>query len=567
MKLIRPLGILVGLLLIVAVAALWWNRPTKADMADYVPADSLVYIEINSIPDIANAIQNSDAWKAASPVIGLANHSDNPSNLFASRLGLGPIQAVLASRAQIALVIVGVSTSEKEDLLRVKPEVALVVETHTAKWRMKSAVTDDIRRLADFAYGTSVCIERSNGIDYVECTDAKGDRKIIGAIDSSVVIIGNSEKAVENCLAVRHGQRPSLHSDAEMLRLRASLRSNSSLSFGYVSQTNAAKLVSLAGPMLIGKAPGDSQLERLLSDSAGKILRGVAWTTGPQAGLIEDHYQISLDSNVIRQLEPAFQNSDLNENYWKLIPNSFRSVTIYGSNSPQAAWSSLNSAVAIKLDAVSSVIFSSLLKSGLSGYGIEDPHNLIGALGTPVITLRPTLGEGSLLLAPVRDEEVLRRELSNALLRDGKGQILNGIQSEPVREKEFTALVINGFVILGKTENVLVYLAQLKNDEVITPERLETLRRLTRKNSAVTTYTNDRNSLLGTIAALSRFGGRTLTDDELTSLTDRFAKVEVSCTESTLNSNGIERRTLSAFGQFGSLISFAQADSATSPTR
>ena len=109
-------------------------------------------------------------------------------------------------------------------------------------------------------------------------------------------------------------------------------------------------------------------------------------------------------------------------------------------------------------------------------------------------------------------------------------------------------------------------MAQLKNNELITPERLESLRRLSNE-SAVNTYTNDRNSLLGTIAVLSRFGGRILTDKELTALTDRFSNIEISCTESTLNSSGIDRRTLSAFGQFGNLISFAQADSAKGTTR
>ena len=84
---------------------------------------------------------------------------------------------------------------------------------------------------------------------------------------------------------------------------------------------------------------------------------------------------------------------------------------------------------------MSSVIFSALLKSGLSGYGVEDPYNLIGALGTPVITLRPTLGEGSLLLAPVKDEVALRRELSNALLRDGKGQILAELDIKPCQRE------------------------------------------------------------------------------------------------------------------------------------
>ena len=567
MKFIRPILTLSVLLLIVAVIAIWWNKPTKSDMTNYAPADSLVYIEINSINDIINAINKSDVWKAVSPSIGLNNQPSEPTQLLASRLGLAPIQAVLASRAQMALVIVGVNTSEQEDLLRVKPEVALVVETHTAKWRMKSTAIADIKRLAEFAYGASVCTERSEDVDYVECLEPKGSRKIIGAVDGTVVIIGNSEKAVDNCLEVRRGQRPNLHTDAEMLQLRRQLGSDSTLSFGYVSQKNAAKLISMGGPLLLGKAPGDQQLERLLNDSASKILRSVAWTSSSKAGGIEDHYQISLDSDVVKHLEPAFQSSSLGEDYWKLVPASFRSVTLYRSNDPQAAWFSLDSAVASKLDAVSSVIFATLLKSGLTGYGIDDPKSLIAALTRPVLTIRPTLGEGSLLLAKAKDEEAVRRELTSAFLKDGKGQILNGLQSDPDRAKEFTAVFLDGFVLLGKTESVLIYLAQLRNNEVFTADRAKTVTQIVDKDAGVITFNNDRNSITNTIAALSRIGGRKLTDVELTALSDRVSQFEISSTESILNSKGIERRTRSAFGQFGSLISFAQADSANLPER
>jgi hypothetical protein len=567
MKFIRPILTLTALLLIVAVASFWWNRPTKADMADYVPADSLIYIEINSINDIINAINKTDVWKAVSPSIGLSNQPNTTSHLLAARLGLAPIQAVLASRAQMALVIVGVNTAEQDDLLRVKPEVALVVETHTSKWRMKSAAIEDIKHLAEFAYGTSACTERSADVDYVECLEPKGSRKIIGAIDGTIMIIGNSEKAVDSCLAVRRGQRPSLHTDVEMVQLRRQLRSDSNLSFGYVSQKNAARLISLGGPLLLGRAPDDRQLERLLNDSASKILRSIAWTSSTKSGAIEDHYQISLDPDVIKHLGPAFQTSSFDDDFWKMVPASFRSVTLYRSNSPQAAWSSLDSAVASKLDAVSSVIFATVLKSGLSGYGIEDPRKLITVLEAPVLTIRPTLGESSLLVARVKDEEAARRELTNAFLKDGKTQVLNGIQSDPDRAKEFTAVFLNGFLLLGKTESVMVYLAQLRNNEVLGTDRAKTLTQVVNEDAGVVTYNNDRNSIINTIAALSRIGGRRVSDAELAAISDRISQFEVSSTESTLNSNGIERRTKSAFGQFGSLISFAQADSANSIER
>jgi hypothetical protein len=568
MKLLRPLVILACLILLVTAAALWWNQPARVDMANYAPADSLVYIEINSIPDITNAIQQSEAWKTAAPIIGVNTKPQSRWTLVAARAGVAPVQAVISSRAQMALVVVGVNTAEKDDLLRVKPEVALVIETHTAKWRMKSAAVAAIHQLAKFAYGDSICTERVGDADYIECTEPNSARKLIGAISGTHVIIGNSDKAVETCLEVQRGQRPSLRTDPELSRSRTNLKSDSALAFGFVSQANAARLVSWAAPLLMGKAPGDQQLEQLLANSATKVLRGVAWTSVSSEGGIEDRYQISLEPEVVKRLEPAFETVDVNEDHWKLIPDSFRSLTIYRSKDPQAAWFSLDSALAMKLDALSSVIFASLLKSGLSGYGIENPKEVISELAPPVVTLRPILGEGSLLLARVKNEEQLRRALANNLLKEGRGQILSGIQSEPVKEKEFTAVLVDGFVVMGKTENILIYLAQVRNNEVLTPDHLAMLKLGNRLGApAVVTYTNERASLTSSIGALSTLNGRTLSGSELEAIQSHLNTIDVSCTESSLNSSGIERRTRSAFGQFGSLLAFAQADSSTSLKR
>ena len=75
----------------------------------------------------------------------------------AARAGVGPLEAVLFARAQIALVVVGMNTSEEDDTLKVRPEVALIAETHTSKWRTKPAAVEAVKKLADFAYGASMC--------------------------------------------------------------------------------------------------------------------------------------------------------------------------------------------------------------------------------------------------------------------------------------------------------------------------------------------------------------------------------------------------------------------------
>jgi len=564
MKILRSLVVLICLALVLALIALWWNRPVKVDMSDYVPADSLIYIEINSFTDLAKAIQETEAWQTTSTALG--NHSKPQGSLafLAARSGIGPVEAVVSTRAQMALVVVGVNTAEKENSLRIKPEVALVVETHTAGWRIKSTVVKNLKRLAEFAYGSSTCTERTAGADFVECVESSGSRKLIGAIDGTVVIIANSDKAVQNCLEVRSGQRPSLHTDPELLIAKKSLGSDSALSFGYVSQANSAKLFSLGAPLLLGKAPGDQQLEQLLGNSAAKILRGIAWASKATGGRIEDRYQISLEPEVTKQLEPAFEPTKSNDDFWKLVPDAFRSLTVYKSSDPQTAWFSLNSAAATKLDAMSSMLFASLLKAGLSGYGIENPRDVLGSMAPPVVTIRPVLGDGSLLLARVKDQEQLRRSLTSDLLREGKGQVLTGSQSEPDKNREFAAVFLDGSVILGKTENVAVYLAQLRNGEMITTDHSNVLRSLEQKHSAaITTYTSERESLTTVVSALSLLNGHPLSDAELVEVRKRLNKFNVSFTESRLNSNGIERVSLSAFGQFGNLLALAQADSST----
>jgi hypothetical protein len=567
MKILRPLIVLAVLIVLIAAAVLWWNQPVRVDMAEYVPADSLVYIELNSLTEVTKAIQETEAWKATSDITGLSTNPQSSLTLLAAKSGLGPVEGVISTRAQMALVIVGVNTAENEDSLRIKPEVALVIETKTSKWRIKSTVSQNLMKLANFAYGSAECKERSADAEFVECVETKGSRKLVGAIDGSVVIIGNSDKAVEACLAVRRGQRPSLHTDQEFHNTRSNLKGESALAFGYVSQTNSAKLFSWGAPLLLGKGPGDSQLEKLLSNSATKILRGVAWTSNAVAGKIEDRYQISLDPEVVKHLGPAFDKGNSDPDYLKLVPDAFRSFTVYKSKDPQAAWSSLGSAIAIKLDAVSAMLFASLLKSSLALYGIENPRDFLGTLDSPLITIRPVLGESSILLARVKDEGKLRVALSTDLLRDGKGQILTGYRSDPAKDKEFAAVFIDRFVVLGKSDSITVYLAQLRNNEMMGPDRIKALKLDHDDSPAVASFTGERESIVGVISVLSSLRGRTLTAKQLDEVRNRLNNLNVSLTESTLNSSGIERRSESAFGQFGSLLSLAQADSSATSIR
>jgi hypothetical protein len=179
------------------------------------------------------------------------------------------------------------------------------------------------------------------------------------------------------------------------------------------------------------------------------------------------------------------------------------------------------------------------------------------------MTIRSLLGDESLFLGRVKDEEQLRKVLA-PLVKEGRGQILNEPDDHPNRDKEFTALFTAGFLVLGKTENMLVYLDQLRNGETITPDKTQLSQF---PGAAVVTYTNERDSAASTSAVLARLSGQSVSQAELQRIEDRIAHISISSTDTRLNENGIDRRTQSAFGQFGNLLSLAVADSSTSNKR
>ncbi len=241
------------------------------------------------------------------------------------------------------------------------------------------------------------------------------------------------------------------------------------------------------------------------------------------------------------------------------MPESFQSLTIYRNKAPAAAWSSLDSAVAFKLDTLPAVLFGSVLRSSLSVYGISNPREVLATLSPPLLTLKPSQGaEGSILVARVNDEAKLRQSLAQEVFNGSRGEILEGLGSNPNPEKEFAAVFADGYVLLGKSENMSSSLVALRNSQA----RADDLKESSQESSApIVTYANDEARLNNFILTLLALQGRRLSTDELANLQTTFRRSGFSSTETRLNAFGIERTTRSAFGQFSTFVSHLQPDS------
>ncbi|HEX7956780.1 MAG TPA: hypothetical protein VF508_07560, partial [Pyrinomonadaceae bacterium] len=85
------------LLALAAFAWMWFTRPGRVDMAAYAPADSIVYVEADSLPAVFDAFTSTDAWRELAPAAGVETGTGRAGWLtrFISFTGLGPSDAVV----------------------------------------------------------------------------------------------------------------------------------------------------------------------------------------------------------------------------------------------------------------------------------------------------------------------------------------------------------------------------------------------------------------------------------------------------------------------------------------
>lgn len=559
MKLVRGFVVVSILALIVAAAWFAWHRPRNADMADYAPADSLVYLESNSLLEIAESLANTDAWKVLSPFLEpeVAQRPNRWLAHFLAWTGVGPTSKVILCRAQVAMVMLDLGASEQGETLTIRPEAAILVETHTSERRIRETIEEALRRFAEKSYRQPT-FQRTNvdQTEFLVWTAPEGDRQIVATIDGSLLIVGNSERAARICLEVRRSHRTSLSQNPELRQMRINLAADRALAFGFVSSSHAAQLLSLGAPLLIGRAPGDLKFERTIATGAAKVLGGIGWSSQSHRGGIEDRYLFSLQPTVVSRLRPVFRGSETESRGLEMLPDDVHSLTIYKFEDPAATWRIFESAVSAQLDTLSAVVFTSLAKSALLPYGIEQPEKFLHAVGPELITarLKPDAVR-ALLIARVGNESVLREMF---IKPGGPGRSDRIGQNELIVFPDKRAIsFFDGYLLMGLEEDVR-RCVQTRNSEPAIPselrfERLAHFAPLS-GSTALVTYTNEARHLQNFISAVSRAGDGTRTVSAVPEVERAISALPYSATETVLSEQGIERRTRSSLGQFSTLI-------------
>lgn len=554
----RWIVLLTLLVFAIVTSWLWWVRPRKVDMAAYAPADSMLYLEANQPLEVVETIAHTDAWRAFERVMETPASAPRSRWLqgFIRWTGIGPIQSVILARAQVAAVVTYLGTTEEGDTLRIKPEGAILIETHTSEGRIRAPFEHALQALAEKTYGHPIPRRITlDGVDFIEWSAPEGSRQIVGTIIGSLVIVGNSEHAVQNCLAVSLGRRTSLKDDPELGRMRLHLGGEHALTFGYVPPGNSARLLAVGLPLLFGRAPGDSEFQRIITNGAAKIFASLGWTSRAYLTGMEDRYLINLQPSIATRLKANFGHPNIDSQMQRLLTDDVYSVTSYRFANPAATWQSLKTAVSSQADALSTIVFSALLKSSLLSYGINDPESFLGAVNGELLTLRlDGNAERSILIGGVQDRATLRDLVIKKMGLTLRSDHVDQMETFEDSQGEFAASFISDFIVVGSSADVRRYAIIRQANAELNAAKIKRMTFFVPSSTSanIVTYTDDGNRVRSFIyAIIAAKGALTVTSGRID---EAVAGLPFSVTETTLGDHGIERITRSPLGQFSTVL-------------
>lgn len=580
MSVLRKFLIALGILVIILAVWVWWNRPRKVDMANYVPADTLIYLEANDLPLIASEITNTDAWKALAQPAGVKTNLGSYGWLsrLAAWTGIGPADAVVLSRSQIAVAVLGFDFPEEGETLKISPRYAIVTETHTSASRVQAVLDKRIGDFAQRAYGNPI-IERKevNGIELKSWRAPEGERRIVTAVLETVAVIGRDEQTVLACLAVRRGERPSLAGNTQLAMMRQRLDATNALAFAYSSPAGTAKLFEIAATVYALQLLSDPRAQGLAASTipplANKILGSAGWSARRSSGMIEDQYYITLQNDVADNLRaPLASATTATKSAGEFLPAETFSFSHYNYREPAAAWRGLNLALTTQLDALGAIFVPKLLAESLKRYGIEEPDTFLHSIGPNIITARISNASAeatatansndgtsstTVTIFEVQNEELLRQFVLKRLGPRPSAERIGDAELMISQNKERgAASFVAGRLLMGPTVFVRRCLeARQRGETLAAAVSFQKAARIVNSQAPANTatYISDVSPAHNFISAIASQKSLREGQPNEGELTRALAALSFSVSETRLSDSGFEKKTRSAFGQFGTL--------------
>jgi phage gpG-like protein len=406
--------------LIVIAGWFYWTWPRRVDMASYVPADCVAFVEADDLVELADGVGSSEAWtKLAAPLGARATLLPNRWLIQLARwAGIGSGDVILFARSQFAIVFTGIEQTEADATLKIKPLTTLIIETHTTQRRMRSILE---RHVEDFAraHGQPSLVQKQiDGVDLSEWSSADKARHITLAFVGTLAIVGNDEASVLHCVDVRRGKRASLLGNQQLEHARAQVDAAGAPLFGFVSKAGVNPILQAWALYFFSSNQNATTIARIFANVFSNLIEGFAWTSRFTEGRAEDRCFLQLSEGVADKLRGSAVPEDrAPSNEMTFVPPDAYSVSVYHFRDVERLWRDVNATLSSHSDVVGAIAAGPLLRSLFPPYGINDPDTFVSAVGTRMATIRLEENASSVLIAGAFDRPRLRKIVEQRLGR------------------------------------------------------------------------------------------------------------------------------------------------------
>lgn len=404
--------------------------PQRVDMARYAPEAAMLFVEIDSLPDLAGGLTGSDAWRELAGPMGLSSQLDyaGPVAELLGRFEVGPDDAVALGRAQFAVVVTGLEAGAEagdEPAIVVRPRFALVVKTHTSSSRTRSAAASRLPLLARRAYGEQAPIEESeySGASLSIARGPEPGRVMVWAVVDDLVVVGNHEEPVRGALDAAAERAPSLAGTFYLPRLRREVGAEGAAVFAYVSRAGAGRLFGVGPGLVAGALTADTDraatVSRLVGSVAEGAVQGLAYSGRFEGGRFVDRYFAMLVPHLADAARERLRAAPPGGDALDLVPPSAVEVTVVRLAAPGASLDGLMTALSSRVDVGVAALLTQLAIEVRRGYGVDAAEPISDAIGDHVLFVDFGNGEPLAAVFEARDSARLLGVVERYLKTDG----------------------------------------------------------------------------------------------------------------------------------------------------
>jgi hypothetical protein len=564
LKISRRTRVLVaGFALAVIAGWFYWSWPRRVDMAAYVPADCVAFVEADDLVELADGIGSSEAWtKLAAP---LGARSTLLPNRWLIRLarwtGIGSGDAILFARSQFAIVFTGVEETEADATLKIKPLTTLIIETHTTQRRMRSTLERHVEDLARAHGQPSLVRKQIDGVELAEWSSSDGARHITLAFVGTVAIVGNDESSVMRCVNARREKGASLIGNQQLEHAREQVDAAGAPLFGFVSKAGVKPILQAWALYLFSSNQNATTIAPIFGNVFSNLIEGFAWTLRFTEGRAEDRCFLQLSEGVADKLRGSAVPEDrAPSNEMTLVPPDAFSVSVYHFRDVERLWRDVNATVSSHADVVGAIAARPLLRSLFPPYGINDPDTFVSEVGTRMATIRLEENAPSVLVAGAFDRPGLRKLARQRLGPTARTETVGDAELMLSSSDNFAASFADDHFLTGTGDTVRRCLqARAQSQSLASVDAYRRSQRLIDNSLPIIalTFTEDRRPAISFVELFAP-SERSAFSTSASGIDAASRSLPYAVSVTMLKENGFEWTSRSAFGVLGSLaIRFA----------